>query len=178
MKPVAQHAWRSLTLAQVQEIARVSAQALAGSPAVHHMGITVGLTGELGTGKTAFAQSFIKSLADGESQRVISPTYAILHIYPTQPEVRHGDWYRLSSVDELEAIGCAEYLEAPGINLVEWIRQVPEALPAEWIEVVLTGERELRDLSIRVFGERWFKLVNESFWVVCTEALASAVVDD
>lgn len=124
--------------------------------------ITVGLTGDLGAGKTTFAQAFVAALPRGSSCRVTSPTYAIIQVYETRPPVRHVDLYRIDSADQLDAIGYGEQLYAPGINLVEWIRSVPEALPREWLEVELVaGSDEQRAIRMQVYGARLVSLLTK-----------------
>ncbi|MER3496007.1 MAG: tRNA (adenosine(37)-N6)-threonylcarbamoyltransferase complex ATPase subunit type 1 TsaE, partial [Armatimonadota bacterium] len=72
------------------------------------------LSGELGAGKTVFARGFLGAL--GWEGAVRSPTYPILHPYPTSPPVLHADLYRLSSA---EGIGVEDY-ESTHILLIEW----------------------------------------------------------
>jgi tRNA threonylcarbamoyl adenosine modification protein YjeE len=122
--------------------------------------LTVGLVGDLGAGKTTFAQAFVAALPGGEGVRVTSPTYAIVHTHPTRPPVRHIDLYRVGGVDELEAIGYGELVEAPGVNVVEWIRAIPEAIPDEWLEIELAaGADPVRDIRARAHGARMASLL-------------------
>lgn len=179
MSPDIERRWIDLSLQDVKQVARRLGQALAEVAPGVRFGLTVGLTGDLGAGKTTFAQALVSSLPNGSRCVVNSPTYAILQSYPTQPEVRHADLYRLSSPEELDAIGYGESLEAPGINLVEWIRQIPEHLPLGWVEIVLSGVKEdQRDLCIRAFGQKRVDWPEEVFSRVCAEPLASDLSDD
>lgn len=112
--------------------------------------LVAGLVGELGAGKTTFVQGFIAALRNGAQVRVTSPTFALVHQYPTSPPVHHFDLYRLSGADALDEIGFHGDAFFDGITLVEWIRQVPEAIPDAWIEIEITlapqptGARQLR----------------------------------
>lgn len=118
--------------------------------------LVVGLVGELGAGKTTFVQGFISALRNGGQVRVTSPTFALVHQYPTSPPVHHFDLYRLSGADALDEIGFHGDAFADGITLVEWIRQIPDAIPDSWIEIEIclapmpTGARQLR---LRAHGE-------------------------
>lgn len=89
-------------------------------------GEIVALEGELGAGKTAFAQGVCGAL--GVEGAVTSPTFAIMNVYEVRrgagSQVRrvvHLDLYRLKSAREIAALGLEEYLGAPDtIALIEW----------------------------------------------------------
>ncbi len=77
------------------------------------------LTGPLGAGKTTFVKGV--ALALGSEATVTSPTYALVHEYPT-PEgtLVHVDAYRLPDADALVALGLDELRERARLTLVEW----------------------------------------------------------
>jgi len=88
-------------------------------------GDVVVLSGEMGAGKTAFAQGFGRAL--GIDEPITSPTYTLVHSYdigpgaPTTADVlHHADLYRLERTDEVADLGLAELAEDDGIVLVEW----------------------------------------------------------
>lgn len=82
------------------------------------------LAGEMGAGKTAFAQGF--GLALGVEEPVTSPTYTLVHSYDLPPSQRrartlhHADLYRLDRTTEVAELALAELAEFGGIVLVEW----------------------------------------------------------
>jgi tRNA threonylcarbamoyladenosine biosynthesis protein TsaE len=95
-------------------------------------GDVVSLVGELGAGKTVFVRGVARGLGcDGVS----SPSFLIVQEYLGRYPVFHCDFYRLWTVRELEEIGWEEYLGGRGIVLIEWGNLIPEALPAEFLEV-------------------------------------------
>ncbi|MBQ2475644.1 MAG: tRNA (adenosine(37)-N6)-threonylcarbamoyltransferase complex ATPase subunit type 1 TsaE, partial [Desulfovibrio sp.] len=47
------------------------------------------LQGELGSGKTTLAASFVKALPGGEDAEVSSPSFTLCNVYPTRPQVFH-----------------------------------------------------------------------------------------
>ncbi|WP_291327610.1 tRNA (adenosine(37)-N6)-threonylcarbamoyltransferase complex ATPase subunit type 1 TsaE [Desulfovibrio sp. UCD-KL4C] len=53
------------------------------------------LNGDLGAGKTTFVRAFVESLPGAENAEVSSPSFNILNIYPTKPQIEHFDLYRL-----------------------------------------------------------------------------------
>lgn len=112
--------------------------------------VVVGLDGPLGAGKTEWVRGFMAALGPDRAAAVCSPTYAIMQVYEGTPEVRHLDLYRLGSVEDLEAIGYRDAYYAPGITLVEWIDNIEDARPIEWIEIGLAvGPTDVREIRIR-----------------------------
>ncbi len=124
--------------------------------------VVIGLIGDLGAGKTTFVQGFVAGIAPDEDLYVTSPTFAIAQVYDTDPPVRHLDLYRLGDYDELAAIGDRDLLDAPGFALVEWIDQIPEAAPPEWIALRLTvTDDDARRLEVTGHGARLAALVDD-----------------
>src|SRR5436853_7353730 len=74
----------------------------------------VALSGDLGAGKTCLIKGIAAGL--GVTQEVTSPTFTLIHEYP--PLV-HVDLYRLASESEAINIGIEEYLNGPGITIIE-----------------------------------------------------------
>ena len=94
----------------------------------------VALYGELGVGKTAFVRGFASVVAPGVTVR--SPTFALVNEYRAKPRpIFHFDMYRISGEDDLLSIGFYDYLDRPGICLVEWSENIPYALPDDYIRV-------------------------------------------
>ncbi|CCO24527.1 tRNA (adenosine(37)-N6)-threonylcarbamoyltransferase complex ATPase subunit type 1 TsaE [Maridesulfovibrio hydrothermalis] len=57
--------------------------------------IPIFLNGDLGSGKTTFVRALVESLPGAQNAEVSSPSFNILNIYPTKPQVEHFDLYRL-----------------------------------------------------------------------------------
>lgn len=77
------------------------------------------LQGELGAGKTTFCSGLLAAL-DFEDI-VSSPTYSLMHAYPTpHGQVLHVDAYRLSHSAELYEMGLDELLDDSLLCLIEW----------------------------------------------------------
>ena len=90
-------------------------------------GWVIGLSGDLGAGKTQFVRGFARGL--GCTARVHSPTFALLNEYGGgRLRLFHLDLYRLNNSDEVAGAGLEEYLLNPdGVAVVEWIeRWLPE----------------------------------------------------
>ena len=91
------------------------------------------LQGELGAGKTAFAQAVARAL--GVEEVVTSPTFVLEKIYALhdQPFKRlvHIDAYRLESGADIAPLGFDELSQDPGnLVLFEWPEKVGGALRA------------------------------------------------
>ncbi len=91
----------------------------------------VGLSGDLGAGKTTFVQVLAKEL--GVHETITSPTFVIQKTYPLKQQkfarLVHIDAYRLTNTDELEALGFRALRDDPGnLIVVEWPERVSEIL--------------------------------------------------
>lgn len=93
-------------------------------------GLIVLLAGDLGAGKTCFAQGVAKGLGVPGDSPVTSPTYTLLNIHQGRLPLYHFDLYRLSQVDDLADLGYDEFAEGGGITLVEWADRMNDALSA------------------------------------------------
>lgn len=113
------------------------------------------LAGELGAGKTAFAQGFGKAL--GVVEPITSPTFTLASQYEGRLELNHLDVYRLEQLTEVLDIGLPEMLDEGGVTLVEWGDAIIPALPADYLLVRLTyGDADDdRILDVDSIGPRW-----------------------
>jgi len=84
----------------------------------------VGLSGELGSGKTAFVKVLAKVL--GVEEEVLSPTFVIAKFYPIPKDPRwktlvHADLYRIDDPEELKALRFKDVLsDAKNLVVIEW----------------------------------------------------------
>ena len=93
------------------------------------VGSIISLNGNLGAGKTTFAQGFAKGL--GIKQHVGSPTFKLVSEYSGEKmKLFHVDCYRLSGIDDFLNMG-GENLLLPqdGICLFEWASIIKGVLP-------------------------------------------------
>lgn len=118
-------------------------------------GDVIVLAGELGAGKTAFAQGFGAAL--GVTDQITSPTFTLARHYEGRLALHHLDVYRVERIAELADLGIAELLDSGGVVLVEWGDAIAPALGGEYLEVRLSygdGDDD-RDLTLRCVGGRW-----------------------
>ncbi len=92
------------------------------------------LDGDLGAGKTVFAQGFAKGL--GVAGPVASPTFTIIHEYDDgRLPFYHFDVYRIGDVSEMDEVGYEDYFYGGGVCLVEWSVLVAEVLPGDAVHI-------------------------------------------
>ncbi len=110
-------------------------------------GSVVGLTGELGAGKTRFIQGLVRGL--GVTAMVTSPTFVLVNQYRGRLTVHHVDAYRTASLTELLDLGLEELLGGEGVTVVEWADKLAALLPADTVRVHIEGVGdEPREVSI------------------------------
>jgi len=121
-------------------------------------GWIIGLTGELGAGKTQLVKGIARGL--GVITRVHSPTFALINTYDGgRLPLFHLDLYRLDTRDQITAAGLDEYLFGPqGVTVVEWVERwlgqaagqnsrgqgLPAHLRRVWIDTISGTERSIR----------------------------------
>lgn len=124
-------------------------------------GAIVGLTGDLGAGKTTFVRACIAAIAKASGvpvPRVTSPSFVLHQRYAgLRPPVDHFDLYRLERADEtaLLELGYQETVdqarEARGFVFIEW----PErAEPRGILSLDVTFHIGVRANGARSFGLR------------------------
>ena len=105
-------------------------------------GSVLALHGDLGSGKTCFAQGLAEAL--GVKEIVNSPTFTIINEYRGRVKLYHVDLYRVKSVSEAEALGMDEFLGVDGITAIEWPEIISRLLPEDTIHVYLEFVDEIR----------------------------------
>ncbi len=108
----------------------------------------IGLTGDLGAGKTQLVKGLAEGL--GVTARVHSPTFAIVHEYSGgRVPLWHLDLYRLETAAQLHSAGIDDFLlSPPGVVVVEWFERwlsagMPLSLaPCRHVELRVLNEQE------------------------------------
>ena len=98
-------------------------------------GDLVMLSGGLGAGKTTLAQGIGAALE--VRGRVSSPTFIIARVHPALsdgPDLIHVDAYRITSLEEIDALDLDSSLER-AVTLVEWGEEKVEALSPDRLEI-------------------------------------------
>jgi tRNA threonylcarbamoyladenosine biosynthesis protein TsaE len=97
-------------------------------------GDVVGISGELGSGKTTFVRGACRAL--GVTAPVTSPTFTIGHRYRGTVDVSHLDLYRFSGMSPAEWGDLEPYFD-DAVVFVEWPEAAGGALPEQRVSVAL-----------------------------------------
>jgi tRNA threonylcarbamoyladenosine biosynthesis protein TsaE len=109
-------------------------------------GMMVGLSGDLGTGKSVFVRAAAAAL--GVTETMPSPTYTIVEEYLAGTlSVLHIDLYRLGHPEEFFMLGLEEILPR-SVSFVEWIDRVPEL--AEQADITVAFDMAENDVNHRM----------------------------
>jgi len=127
-------------------------------------GDVVCLFGDLGAGKTCFAQGVAWGAGFPPHDYISSPTFSLIHEYPGKWPIYHLDFYRIKSQEELLDLGYEEYLFGQGIVIIEWADRLDGLLPQERLEVWLRKMNMMqREITITGMGDRYIHLMEK--WV-------------
>src|SRR5438105_3506065 len=88
-------------------------------------GDVVGISGDLGAGKTQLVRGVGRGL-DIDPALIYSPSFTLVAEHEGRLRLNHIDLFRLGepvSASDEEEIGLAEYLTTSGITAVEWHRK-------------------------------------------------------
>ncbi len=112
------------------------------------------LTGDLGAGKTTLTKGIAKGL--GIDQMIKSPTYTIIREYEQgRLPLYHMDVYRVEH--GAGDLGLDEYFEGDGLSVIEWGNLLAEALPVDYLELVLEKDPQVdhrRVVTLTPFGKQ------------------------
>ncbi|MEK7462951.1 MAG: tRNA (adenosine(37)-N6)-threonylcarbamoyltransferase complex ATPase subunit type 1 TsaE [Patescibacteria group bacterium] len=153
--------------AQTQKIAVKLAKKIISESAGKHARV-LALIGDLGSGKTAFTQGFIKSL--GIKTHVPSPTFVIYRRYtisgsPTSrpafqskevglPKFKfayHFDLYRIQKPKEIINLDFRKIIKNPeNIILIEWPEKILRFLPKNTIVIKLEHCKKANERHIKI----------------------------
>ena len=122
-------------------------------------GDVVLLQGDLGAGKTCFAQGIGKGLHVQEP--VKSSSFVLVNEYHGRLHVYHADLFRLSDPQDVYELGLEENA-ADGLLLVEWPEVALSELPPEHLlaRFATTGARSRR-IVLTAHGKRYEGLLAE-----------------
>lgn len=118
---------------ETQKIAAQLAAEVLNKPA-QTTATVITLAGELGAGKTTFAQGFTRAL--GIDEKVKSPTFLLIKSYALRSKsyvlLYHIDCYRIHDPKELVSVGLQDILSDPHhMVLIEWPERIESALPPQ-----------------------------------------------
>jgi tRNA threonylcarbamoyladenosine biosynthesis protein TsaE len=98
-------------------------------------GDVVGLSGELGAGKTTLVRGLLRAL--GYEGEVRSPTFNLIQEFATEPPVCHVDLYRLETAAQVADLGLRDYGDY--VTLVEWPER-GSVEPNVWVRLSFSSD--------------------------------------
>ena len=116
--------------------------------------VVLGLSGNLGGGKTTFLQGFAKGL--GIKDKILSPTFVIMRRFRFNNlaikqfnNFYHIDCYRINKPEEILELGFKEIISDPkNIVAIEWSEKIKKVLPKTTIfinfEFIDKNKREIK----------------------------------
>ena len=110
-------------------------------------GWVIGLSGELGAGKTQLVKGLARGL--GIAARIHSPSFTLVNEYSGgRLRLFHLDLYRLETPEQIVGAGLEEYLQPDGVTVIEWAERMAND---EWrttkrrlVKFGIAGETERR----------------------------------
>ena len=115
-------------------------------------GWVIGLSGDLGAGKTQLVKGIARGL--GVTERVHSPTFALVNEYLNgRLALFHLDLYRLETQEQIHSAGLEDFLQPDGVTVVEWVER--------WAETISNLRSQTSNSSIR-YREVRIESLNET----------------
>ena len=115
--------------------------------------LVIGLSGDLGSGKTAFVQGLAEGLEVPGQYYITSPTFTLINEYPGRLPLFHIDLYRLDDSSDLQDIGLDELLYDQAVFAIEWAEKMSGDLPAGHLAMTfeITAD-DYRKISLIAYG--------------------------
>lgn len=104
-------------------------------------GVCVGLSGDLGSGKTTFVRGLAESM--GVKDAVSSPTFALAKQYKTErsdlPVLQHIDLYRIENASSSDIHEIADLLNNDNaLTFIEWPEKIKEVMQRLDLMIAIT----------------------------------------
>ena len=120
------------------------------------IGLVIGLSGDLGAGKTQFVRGLARGL--GVATRVHSPTFTLVNEYGGgRLKLFHLDLYRLETPEQIRSAGIEEFLAPDGVAVIEWAERLGAG--GGW---PVTGKNFI-SVKIEIVSEAERKIIYDDF---------------
>ncbi len=116
-------------------------------------GMIITLTGDLGSGKTAFVQGLARGLDVPSDYYITSPTYTLINDYPGRIPFYHVDLYRLATIADIEEIGLGDILSGNVVTAIEWADRLQGQELGDHLDIrIQLGDRDRRQFFLMAYG--------------------------
>lgn len=114
----------------------------------------LGLSGNLGSGKTTFTKGLALGL--GIKKIISSPTFVVYSRYniprSRKMQLYHFDLYRINNIAELVELGFQEIINNPkNITVIEWAEKIGKKLPKRTIRIKFEHGKRQQERIINVY---------------------------
>jgi tRNA threonylcarbamoyladenosine biosynthesis protein TsaE len=103
--------------------------------AISGAGTVIGLTGDLGSGKTVLVQGLARGLAVPGDYYITSPSYTLINEYPGRLPLFHVDLYRIGTIEEVEDIGLLDIVHKENVVAIEWADRLQQDLLSDHLTI-------------------------------------------
>lgn len=124
-------------------------------------GAVILLEGELGAGKTTFAQGVGRGC--GVAGQITSPTFNLILEYGGRRHFNHVDLYRLTTTSDLETLDIDAVLSGDGVTCVEWPTLIAGRVvsPAATLKFRVDSRKpDVREVDMSFRGKGWSGLID------------------
>jgi tRNA threonylcarbamoyladenosine biosynthesis protein TsaE len=125
-------------------------------------GEVICLEGNLGAGKTCFAQGIGRGW--GATDDLTSPTFTLIHELrrvPDKAHLYHVDLYRIEREAEAWMLGLTDLMDSTASVLIEWPERAPSLLPPDrlWVRLEFLDDTRRR-MSFTATDKLHLELLN------------------
>jgi tRNA threonylcarbamoyladenosine biosynthesis protein TsaE len=125
-------------------------------------GLVIGLSGELGAGKTQFVKGLARGL--GIATRVHSPTFTLVNEYGGgRLRLFHLDLYRLETRGQMMSAGLEEFLQPDGVTVIEWAERLEDGRWSSDKSRAGMEDGKIIKVKIEIVGATERKIVYDDF---------------
>jgi len=123
-------------------------------------GEILGLSGDLGSGKTCFVHGLAEGLEVGRNSWVRSPTFTLINEYEGRLSLVHVDLFRVAPGQEMEDLHLEEYFASGCVCVVEWFERLDAVGVEEFMSVTFRYlDEEHRELRFVAHGRRYEEII-------------------
>lgn len=123
-------------------------------------GEILGLTGDLGSGKTCFVRGLAEGLDVVDTSWVRSPSFTLINEYQGRVPLVHMDLFRVAPGPEMDDLLLEDYFYSNAVSVVEWADRLAPRVPDARLDIGFryVAEQE-RALTFVAHGPRYDEIV-------------------